>query len=437
MQNQTVKIIGGGLSGCEASLQLANVGIKVHLYEMRPHQKTPAHQTNDLAELVCSNSFKGLGLTSAHGLFKKELIHMGSILLSYAFEFRAPAGESLTIDRMLFSKKVTEAIEKHPLIELKREEITHLDPEQWTIIASGPLSSDSLCQELLKFTQNQGKLAFYDSIAPVVYKDSIDFNHAYYKNRWEKGKTADFINCSLNSSQYQNFVQALQDADLVEPKPFEKQELFEGCLPIEEMARRGIETLRYGSLRPVGLKILETGEKPYAVVQLRAENQHKTLYNLVGCQTRLKWATQKEILSLIPALKNAKYARLGAMHRNTFIDSSKLLNSHLNLPNTKIYFAGQITGAEGYTEAIGTGLYTSSVLYADMHQIQNFEWPKPSCLYNLVSHLTHPNDDFQPMNLNFGLFPYPTTIRKHQRKEFIVTEALTSTKNFKLPWNSN
>jgi methylenetetrahydrofolate--tRNA-(uracil-5-)-methyltransferase len=431
-----VKIIGGGLSGCEAALQLADAGVPVNLYEMRPHRKTPAHKTQNLAELVCSNSFKGLGLTSAHGLFKAELQKMGSKLIPLAMSSRVPAGESLAIDRDAFSSAVEHAIESHPNIHIHREEVTELKPQEYTIVATGPLTSEALCHNLFSKI-GEHRLAFFDSIAPVVDKDSIDFNHAFYKNRWEKGDTADFINCPMNKEEYEAFVDALVAADTVEPKPFEKGELFEGCLPIEEMARRGKDTLNHGPLRPVGLMNMDTREKAHAVLQLRAENEHRTLYNLVGCQTRLKWGTQKEIFALVPALKKATFARLGAMHRNTFIDSPKLLHPSLNLKGTNIFFAGQITGAEGYTEAVGTGLYSATMLYAKMHGMDSFAWPKETCLGALSRHLTHPNPQFQPMNLNFGLFSRPEGLHKSQKKEFIVKQCLEACETLSLPWSAS
>lgn len=420
-----VRIIGGGLSGCEAALQLARRGIRVELWEMRPKVPTPAHKSGDFAELVCSNSLKGLGLSSAHGLFKEELGRLGSALLPIAFAARVPAGESLSVDRALFSRGVAEALAAEPFITVVREEAKSLDPSQWTLVASGPLTSEALAEALFSLVGRK-RLFFFDSIAPVVMADSLDREKAYAANRWEKGESADFLNCPLNRDEYDAFVEALVRADAVEPKPFEKGELFEGCLPIEEMARRGPDTLRFGPMRPVGLPDPRTGKVPHAVVQLRAENRFGTLYNLVGFQTRLKWGSQKEILSLVPALKEAVFARYGAMHRNTFLESPAVLTQGLRIPGTRIFCAGQLTGAEGYTEAIGTGLHAALTLWREMRgeplDAPSF-LPETTCLGALVRHLLHPNPDFQPMNFNFGLLPPPSGAGKRQRKEAQVEAA--------------
>jgi methylenetetrahydrofolate--tRNA-(uracil-5-)-methyltransferase len=423
MQNTEIQIIGGGLSGSEAALQLAERGYKIKLFEMRDKVQTPAHKTNGLAELVCSNSFKGLGLTSAHGLFKKEILRMGSMLLPLAHKARVEAGESLTVDRDVFSELVTKAISDHPNIELVYEEKTDIDFDKYTLIAAGPLCSDTLAKKIFEKIGTD-KLSFFDAIAPVVEQDSIDFDHAYYKNRWDKGETKDFINLPLNKEEYLEFVNGLREADQVEPKPFEKKELFEGCLPVEEMARRGVETPRFGPMRPVGLMDPRNDKVPYAVVQLRSENKQKTLYNMVGFQTRLKWGTQLELFKKIPALKNATFPRLGCMHRNTFIDSPKVLNVDLNLRDSKVFFAGQITGAEGYTEAVGTGLYTAIQMDHHIKNNEGLKFPLETCIGSLTDFLTHPNEDFQPMNFNFGLLPDPEeSIKKKQKKEYQVNRS--------------
>jgi methylenetetrahydrofolate--tRNA-(uracil-5-)-methyltransferase len=411
MKNEVV-IIGGGLAGSEAALQLASRGIPVKLYEMRGVKKTPAHKTDQLAELVCSNSLKGTGLSSAHGLFKAEIKQLGSFLLEIAEHCRVPAGESLTVDRDLFAQEVTKTVATHPMIELIRQEVTQLPTDTWTLIAAGPLCSDLLAENLFAGIGSK-RLHFFDATSPVVDIDSVDLTQAYFKNRWDKGQTVDFLNCPLNKEQYEAFVQALCDAESVEPKPFEPKELFEGCLPVEEIARRGPDTLRFGPMRPVGL---HTEYKPWAVVQLRAENAEKTLYNMVGFQTRLKWGTQKQIFSMIPGLQNAEFVRLGAMHRNSFIDSPKLLNTQLRLQATPYFFAGQITGAEGYTEAIGTGLYAALNLLCAIRDVPFPTMPADTCLGALTRHLTAPNEHFQPMNFNYGLLPRPETGRKSERK---------------------
>jgi methylenetetrahydrofolate--tRNA-(uracil-5-)-methyltransferase len=426
-----IQVVGGGLAGSEAALQLARRGHRVRLFEMRPKVPTPAHQTEGFAELVCSNSFKGTGMSSAHGLFKKELLEMGSQLIPLAQKAAVDAGESLTVDRVLFSELVAQAIAAEPLIEVVRDEVQALDPMAWTILAAGPLCSDALARWLFDFIGDR-KLHFFDAIAPVVHADSIDMEQAYVKNRWDKGETKDFINCPMDKETYDAFVQALVEADQVEPKPFEKKELFEGCLPIEEMARRGPETLRHGPMRPIGLMHPETGKIPWAVIQLRAENRDKTLYNLVGFQTRLKWGTQKAILTQIPALKNAEFARLGCMHRNTFLNAPKVLNRHLCLRGTRIFCAGQIIGAEGYTEAVGTGLFAAVQLDSYLRSGHGLDFPRETCLGALTDFLTSPNEDYQPMNFNFGLLPPLDGVKKNQRKEKQVERTLEIGANFAL-----
>ncbi|HKP97649.1 MAG TPA: methylenetetrahydrofolate--tRNA-(uracil(54)-C(5))-methyltransferase (FADH(2)-oxidizing) TrmFO [Fibrobacteria bacterium] len=426
----TVKVIGGGLSGCEAALQLADAGHEVELWEMRPQVTTPAHKTGNLAELVCSNSFKGLALTSAHGIFKEELRRMGSRLIALAMESRVPAGESLAIDRDLFSAAVEKAIASHPRIALRREEAGDLDPGELTLLATGPLSSDRLTRSLFSLIGSE-RLYFFDSIAPVVEFDSLDLDQTFAKNRWDKGAEPDFINCPLDKDTYFAFIEALRLADTVEPKPFEKGQLFEGCLPVEEMARRGPETLRYGPMRPIGLHDPRTGKRPFAVIQLRAENRQRTLYNLVGFQTRLKWGTQKEIFSLVPALRNAAFARFGAMHRNTFLNSPQVLEPSLRIKGTRVFCAGQLTGAEGYTEAIGTGMYAASMILAHLRGDDGFAWPEATCLGALTRHLTDANPDFQPMNFNFGLLPKVETASKKDKKGAQIENCLKALEGFR------
>jgi len=423
-----IRVIGGGLAGCEAALQLACRGFEIDLYEMRKGAgKTPAHKTGNLAELVCSNSFKGTQLTSAHGLLKNELKILGSFLLQAAEKARVPAGESLAADRELFSKEVERLITESKKITLHPKECTELAPETPTLVAAGPLCSEALAAQIKKLTGSEF-LRFFDAIAPVIDSDSIDYSQAFAMNRREKGETADFINCPLDKETYLEFVKRLQEADSVEEKPFEKKELFEGCLPIEEMARRGTDTLRFGPMRPVGLG------KHYAVIQLRAENAQKTLYNMVGFQTRLKWNTQKEIFRLVPALKNAEFACLGSMHRNTFIESPKLLDNSLKLTamnplstlnsqlSTNIYFAGQITGAEGYTEAIATGWYAAWNMANSLQNKAPDPLPHGTCLRALIEAITAQNEDFQPMNFNFGLLPRPEGLRKSEKKDFFIKQ---------------
>ena len=410
------------MAGCEAALQLACRGFEIDLYEMRKGTgKTPAHKTDNLAELVCSNSFKGTQLTSAHGLLKNELKMLGSFLLQAAEKAGVPAGESLSVDREVFSGEVERLIAESGKITLHPEE-SGLLFETPTLVAAGPLCSDALAKQIRELTGGE-HLHFFDAIAPIIESDSIDYSCAFAMNRHEKGETADFINCPLDKKTYLEFVRRLQEADSLEEKPFEKKELFEGCLPVEEMARRGMDTLRFGPMRPVGLG------KHYAVIQLRAENAQKTLYNMVGFQTRLKWNTQKEIFKLVPALKNAEFARLGSMHRNTFIESPKLLDNSLKLVTSQplaapIYFAGQITGAEGYTEAIATGWYAAWNMANLLQNKTPDPLPHGTCIRALTDAITAPNEDFQPMNFNFGLLPRPENLRKSEKKGILIEQNL-------------
>jgi len=427
---QRVRVIGGGLAGCEAALQLASRGFKVDLYEMRPVKQTPAHRDGHLAQLVCSNSFKALGITSAHGLLKQELTMLGSFLLDSAREAAVPAGDSLTVNRDIFSESVEKKIAECPNITLRREEVTTLEGDCPTLVAAGPLASDALADDIFK-RLGGNRLHFFDAIAPVVEADSIDFDHAFYMNRWEKGETADFINCPLDKETYTEFVRKLCEAEAVEPRPFEKNELFEGCLPVEEMARRGYETLRHGPMRPIGLGLGNNGHLWYAVIQLRAENKQKTLFNMVGFQTRLKWGTQKEIFTMVPALRNAKFARLGCMHRNTFIESPKFLDATLRLrpdlpcsqgiPPT--WFAGQITGSEGYTEAVATGWYAAWNMAQTLRHGVADPLPEESCIASLMNRLVEENENFQPMNFNFGLLPHKMEMKKKNKKEILAEQA--------------
>ena len=352
---EKVKIIGGGLAGSEAALQLAKRGIEVELYEMRPKKTTGAHVSSDFAEFVCSNSLGSSDVTNASGLLKKEMEIMGGELIKIAYECSVPAGNALAIDRELFSKTVTEKIKSNDKITVINEEVTEI-PEGNVIIASGPLTSDSFANSIKEFTKSE-HLHFFDAIAPIVEKDSINFDTAFYGSRYDKGE-ASYINCPMNKEQYEKFYNYLINAPRIELKEFEKDgKFFEGCMPIEVMASRGVDTLRFGPMKPVGLVDKRTDEINYAVVQLRQDNSAKTLYNLVGFQTNLKWGAQKELLSLIPGLEGVNIIRYGVMHRNTFINSPELLNPTLESRTRKgLFFAGQITGTEGYTESIATCL---------------------------------------------------------------------------------
>jgi len=428
-----ITVIGGGLSGCEAAYQIAKRGIKVKLYEMKPLKYTPAHSNKDLAEIVCSNSFKSNLLTNACGLLKEELRNLDSLLIRVADKTSVPAGQALAVDRELFAKKVTEEIKNNPLIEVINEEvgdkisIKELSQDGIVIIATGPLTSEKLSNEIIELT-GETNLAFYDAAAPILTKESIDFNIAFYGNRYEQEKKKDetieewkqrlenqdasYINLPMSKDEYEKFVKELVEAEVITLHDFEKREIFEGCMPIEIMAKRGIDTLRFGPLKPVGFDDPRTGKRPYAVVQLRQDNTESTLYNIVGFQTNLKFGEQKRVFSLIPGLENAEFVKYGVMHRNTYINSTKLLDETFNFKlNNNIYFAGQITGVEGYVESITSGLVAS------LNSIERFNAEKQNkeakkivfseftMIGALSKYISTPNDKFQPMNANFGILP--------------------------------
>lgn len=377
--NDYITIIGAGLAGCEAAYQIAKAGIKVKLYEMKPFKFSEAHSSESLAEVVCSNSFKSNLLTNACGLLKEELRRLDSLLIKVADETQVPAGQALAVDRERFSKRVTDLIESNPLIEVIHKEVQNVDccgdfngKDGIVIFATGPLTSDALAREISRIT-GEDKLYFYDAAAPIVSKDSVNFDIAFYGNRYEQEKKKDesveewrdrqnlqeesYINLPMNKEEYEIFWKALVEAEVVTLHDFEKKEIFEGCMPVEVMAKRGIDTLRFGPLKPVGFDDLRTGKRPYAVVQLRQDNLEGTIYNIVGFQTNLKFGEQKRVFGLIPGLENADFVKYGVMHRNTYINSTKLLDRTYNLKsNNNIYFAGQITGVEGYVESISSGM---------------------------------------------------------------------------------
>jgi len=420
-----ITVIGGGLAGCEAAYQIAKAGIKVKLYEMKPVKFSPAHSNQNLAEIVCSNSFKSNLHTNACGLLKEELRFLDSLLIKIADETAVPAGQALAVDREKFSEKITENLEKMENVEIVRKEITKLQDlirDGIVIVATGPLTSDSLSEQIKKIT-GVDKLAFYDAAAPIIDKSSINFDIAFYGNRYDqergkeeeiegwkeriKNQEASYINLPMNKEEYEQFVCKLVNAEVVQLHDFEKKEIFEGCMPIEIMAKRGLDTLRFGPLKPVGFTDLRTGRRPYAVVQLRQDNKEASLYNMVGFQTNLKFGEQKRIFSFIPGLENAEFVKYGVMHRNTFINSTKLLNSTYqmkSLPN--LYFAGQITGVEGYVESISSGMV------AALNAIQQFKnknievvFPEETMIGALSKYISTPNDNFEPMNANFGILP--------------------------------
>lgn len=404
--NREVKIIGAGLAGAEAAWQLAKKNIPVKLYEMRPEKMTDAHQSGYFSELVCSNSLRSNQLDNAAGLLKEELRQLQSLLISVADEVALPAGGALAVDRETFSKKVTELLLKEPLIEIRHEEVTKIDPSDLTIIASGPLTSQNLFNEIKKLT-GEDTLYFYDAAAPIVTTESIDMDNAFWQSRYDKGSGYDYLNCPLSREEYENFYQELIHSKWVETKDFEKEIFFEGCMPIETMASRGKETLLYGPMKPVGLINPKDSKTPYAVVQLRRDNLSGSLMNIVGFQTRMLWNEQKRVLGCIPALKNAEIVRYGVMHRNTFINAPKLINEFNQLKSCKnIFFAGQITGVEGYIESITSGYL--SALYMRKHINNNdlVTMPSEIAMGSLMNYLVQSNpDSFQPMNINFGLMP--------------------------------
>ncbi len=433
---EKIKIIGGGLAGSEAALQLAKRGIEVELYEMRPNKQTGAHKTEKFAEFVCSNSLGSYDISNASGLLKHEMEVLGSELMSIIFESQVPAGGALAIDRELFSEKVTKKIQENPYITVVREEVTKLEENSPCIIASGPLTSETLANEIKTFL-GEDYLYFFDAIAPIVEKDSIDFEKAFYLNRYNKGN-ADYINCPMNKEEYENFYNILINAPKIELKSFEKNaKFFESCLPIEVLASRGVDTLRYGPLKPVGLVDERTGNENYAVVQLRQDNKSASLYNLVGFQTNLKWGSQKELIQAIPGLENANIVRYGVMHRNTFINSPKALNPTLQsrkCPN--IFFAGQITGTEGYTESIASGLLAGINMARFIKNEKLLELPQETVLGALTHYITYEgHTSFQPINSNWGILAdmeMDRKIRKNKKmkNELLAKRALDAVKNF-------
>lgn len=419
--NNKVIIIGAGLAGSEAALQLAKQNIDVDLYEMRPVKTTGAHKTDKYAEFVCSNSLGSSDITNASGLLKKEMQILGGELINIAFDNAVPAGNALAIDREGFSEKVTELIENNPHINVIKEEITEIPQDKNVIIASGPLTSDDLANSIKDFTKNE-HLHFFDAIAPIIEKDSINFDKAFYASRYNKGE-ASYINCPMNKDEYEKFYNFLINAPKIELKEFEKNaKFFESCLPVEVLASRGVDTLRFGPMKPVGLVDDRTGEKNYAVVQLRQDNSAKTLYNIVGFQTNLKWPAQKELIKLIPGLENANIMRYGVMHRNTFINSPQVLNPTLQTRNREnLFFAGQITGTEGYTESIASGLLAGLNMAKYIKGEELLTLPTETMLGALMNYITNPEQTkFQPINSNWAIvkeIDLPKQIRKNKKEK--------------------
>ena len=423
-----VIIVGAGMAGSEAAWQVANRGIKVDLYEMRPVKSTPAHKTDKFAELVCSNSLRGAGLENAVGLLKEEMRRLKSLIMESADINRVPAGGALAVDREGFSQYITDKVKNHPNITVINEEIAQIPTEEdaITIIASGPLTSEVLAKSIKELT-GQEYFYFYDAAAPLIAKESIDMSKAYRASRYGKG-TADYINCAMDKEQYEHFWHELVNAEMAPIKEFEKAKFFEGCMPVEEMARRGEDTLLFGPLKPVGLEDPRTGKRPYAVVQLRQDNVADSLYNIVGFQTHLKWPEQKRVFSLIPGLENAEFVRYGVMHRNTFINSPELLRPTLQFYNRDdLLFAGQMTGVEGYVESAASGL-VAGINAAYLAQGQEpVIFPKETAHGSMCNYITSAvAKHFQPMNANFGLMPpLEERIRdKKLKKQKIAQRAL-------------
>ncbi len=422
--NEYITVVGGGLAGCEAAYQIAKAGIKVKLYEMKPKKYSKAHTNQNLAEIVCSNSFKSNLHTNACGLLKEELRMLDSMLIKIADETNVPAGQALAVDREAFSQKVTKILESMENVEIIRQEITSIEQllkKGIVIVATGPLTSDNLSNEIAKLTGKE-KLSFYDAAAPIIEKESINFDIAFFGNRYdqERGKDeeleiwkkrlqnqeASYINLPMNKEEYENFWQELIRAEVVELHEFEKKEIFEGCMPIEVMAKRGQDTLRFGPLKPVGFTDLRTGKRPYAVVQLRQDNKEGSLYNMVGFQTNLKFGEQKRVFSLIPGLEQAEFIKYGVMHRNTFINSPKLLDATYQMkemPN--LYFAGQITGVEGYVESISSGMVAAINAINQVKNMPKVVFPKETMIGALADYISTPKEGFEPMNANFGILP--------------------------------
>ncbi len=451
-----ITIVGGGLAGTEAAYQIAKRGIKVKLYEMKPGKFSPAHSNENLAEIVCSNSFKSNALTNACGLLKEELRKLDSLLIKIADETSVPAGQALAVDREIFSRKVTEAIEENENIEVIHEEITDIEriaEEGIVIIATGPLTSDDLAKNIQKIT-SQDKLYFYDAAAPIIHKDSIDFKIAFYGDRYAQEKKKEetieewkkrleeekeeqsYINLPMTQEEYETFVRELIDAEVVTLHDFEKREIFEGCMPIEIMAKRGLDTLRFGPLKPVGFDDPRTGKRPYAVVQLRQDDKQATMYNMVGFQTNLKYGEQKRVFSKIPGLQNAEFIKYGVMHRNTYINSTELLDETYSLKSyTNVYFAGQITGVEGYVESISSGMVAALNAVRDFkyqqekHDMHKISFSDYTVIGSLAKYISTPNAKFQPMNANFGILPPLEGNKIKDKKERYMKLAQRSLEN--------
>ncbi len=427
-----IVVVGAGLAGCEAAWQIAKKGERVILYEMKPEVYSPAHRSPFFAEIVCSNSFKSESLENSPGVLKKEMELLESLILKTAKETRVPAGDSLAVDREVFSKRITQIMERLENVEIVRKEVLAIPENGITIIATGPLTSEALSREIQRITGDR-HLFFYDTISPIVTVDSIDFEKTFKASRYGKGGD-DYVNCPMGEDEYYRFVNALNQAEKVPIRHFERRYLFEGCLPVEELAARGKDTLAFGPLKPVGLIDPKTGRQPFAVIQLRQEDQFGTLFNLVGFQTRLKQEEQKKVFRMIPGLERAEFVRLGSVHRNTFIDSPRLLKESLQLrdrPN--LFFAGQITGVEGYMESTAMGLLAGINAFRKARGMETVFPPFTTAIGALIHYITHSQTiPFQPMNINFGLFPpLQGKARGRERRRLLAKRALNEMKKWK------
>ncbi|MBR6013005.1 MAG: methylenetetrahydrofolate--tRNA-(uracil(54)-C(5))-methyltransferase (FADH(2)-oxidizing) TrmFO [Selenomonadaceae bacterium] len=431
-----VNIIGAGLAGAEAAWQISKFGVEINLFEMKPKKKSPAHKTGNFAELVCSNSLRAAGLSNAVGVLKEEMRKLNSVIISSADETKIPAGGALAVDREKFSELVTKKIKSLPNLNFFEEEVTDLqkfiNSEDILIIASGPLTDGKLAEEIKNLTGG-GEFYFYDAAAPIVTFDSINFDKAFKASRYEKGGDDAYINCPMTEEEYKNFREALISAEKTKTHDFEKEIFFEGCLPIEVIASRGEDTLRFGPMKPVGLEDPKTKKIPYAVVQLRQDNSAATLYNLVGFQTHLTWGEQKKVFRMIPGLENAEFVRFGVMHRNTYVNSPKILQPTFQLKNNpKIFFAGQITGVEGYVESAAAGLMAGINAARLAKDLEPIIFPKETCHGALANYITTADEtNFQPMNVTFGLLPpLEKRVKKSDRKNFLAQRALNVIENF-------
>ncbi|MGG5309391.1 FADH(2)-oxidizing methylenetetrahydrofolate--tRNA-(uracil(54)-C(5))-methyltransferase TrmFO [Enterococcus sp. DIV1304_2] len=427
-----VNVVGAGLAGSEAAWQIAQAGVPVKLYEMRPVKKTEAHHTDNFAELVCSNSLRGNSLANAVGLLKEEMRRLDSVIIHSADETAVPAGGALAVDRDSFSETITRKVKEHPLVTVVNEEITEI-PEGITVIATGPLTSHPLAESIKAFNGSDG-FYFYDAAAPIVDKSTIDMDKVYLKSRYDKGEAA-YLNCPMTEEEFKAFHEALVNAEVAELKSFEKEKYFEGCMPIEVMAQRGFKTMLFGPMKPVGLEEPKTGKRPYAVIQLRQDNAAASLYNIVGFQTHLKWGEQKRVFRMIPGLENAEFVRYGVMHRNSFMNSPELLKpTYQSTKREDLFFAGQMTGVEGYVESAASGLLAGINAARLAKELEPVTLPQETAMGSMAYYITHAEGKhFQPMNANYGLFPeLPERIRdKKSRYEAIAQRALAANEKVK------